>query len=180
MWKHIRRYSSGCFRCWRKRSCSKGRRIAWTRRRWKPTLRRVDCAARHRRALRRVSDALAKESGIETPTREQLAKLDRKRPKKGSNDDWTHLHDPDARITKMKDGARIWLTRSSMRWTWRPERSSPSHCTAQMFGDTTTIPETIAEAGERITSVVADTQGDEAVKQVSTDGPREVVTDKGY
>src|SRR5580704_6556690 len=45
---------------------------------------------------------LAKESGIETPTREQLAKLDRKRPKKGSNDDWTHPHDPDARITKMK------------------------------------------------------------------------------
>jgi transposase len=35
---------------------------------------------------------LAKESGIETPTREQLAKLDRKRPKKGSNDDWTHPH----------------------------------------------------------------------------------------
>jgi len=47
---------------------------------------------------------LAKESGIETPTREQVTKLDRKRPKKGSNDDWTHPHDPDARITKMKDG----------------------------------------------------------------------------
>jgi transposase len=28
--------------------------------------------------------------------------------------------------------------------------------------------------------VVSDTHGDEAVKQVSTDGPREVVTDKGY
>jgi transposase len=47
---------------------------------------------------------LAKESGIETPTRRQLAKLDRKRPKKGSNDDGTHPHDPDARITKRKDG----------------------------------------------------------------------------
>jgi transposase len=40
---------------------------------------------------------LAKASGIETPTREDLARLDRKRPKKGSNDDWTHPHDPDAR-----------------------------------------------------------------------------------
>ena len=39
---------------------------------------------------------LAKESGIETPTREQLTKLDRKRPKKGSNDDWTHPYDPNA------------------------------------------------------------------------------------
>jgi hypothetical protein len=47
---------------------------------------------------------LAKESGIETPTREQLAKPDRKRKKKGNNDDWKNPHDPDAQITKMKDG----------------------------------------------------------------------------
>ena len=47
---------------------------------------------------------LAQASGIETPTREDLARLDRKRPKKGSNDDWQHPHDPDAKITKMKDG----------------------------------------------------------------------------
>ena len=47
---------------------------------------------------------LAKESGIETPTRADLAKLDRKRAKKGSNKQWKHPEDPDARITKMKDG----------------------------------------------------------------------------
>src|SRR5216110_2365460 len=47
---------------------------------------------------------LAQASGIATPTREDLARLDRKRPKKGSNEDWTHPQDPDARITKMKDG----------------------------------------------------------------------------
>jgi transposase len=47
---------------------------------------------------------LAQESGIETPTRQDLAKLDRKRKGKGSNDDWTNPHDPDATITKMKDG----------------------------------------------------------------------------
>ena len=49
-------------------------------------------------------EQLARASGIETPTREDLAKLDRKRPKKGSNQDWVHPHDPEARITKMKDG----------------------------------------------------------------------------
>jgi transposase len=48
--------------------------------------------------------ALAKASGIGTPTRADLARIDRKRKKKGSNDDWTHPHDPDAKITKMKDG----------------------------------------------------------------------------
>src|SRR6516162_2081277 len=47
---------------------------------------------------------LAKASGIETPTKEDLAKLDRKRPKKGSNKEWEHPDDPDAKITKMKDG----------------------------------------------------------------------------
>ena len=47
---------------------------------------------------------LAQESGIRTPTREQLARLDRKRAHKGSNQDWVNPHDPDARITKMKDG----------------------------------------------------------------------------
>ena len=47
---------------------------------------------------------LAQASGIETPTRADLARVDRKRPKKGRNTDWRHPHDPDARITKMKDG----------------------------------------------------------------------------
>jgi len=47
---------------------------------------------------------LAQASGIETPTRADLARIDRKRKNKGSNDDWTHPQDPDAKITKMKDG----------------------------------------------------------------------------
>jgi transposase len=47
-------------------------------------------------------------------------------------------------------------------------------------GDTATIQETVAEAGERIATVVADTVRDEVANGVSADGPREVVTDKGY
>ncbi len=47
---------------------------------------------------------LAKASGIETPTREQLARLDRKRKKRTSNKEWKSPSDGDARITKMKDG----------------------------------------------------------------------------
>lgn len=47
---------------------------------------------------------LAQASGIAIPTRKDLTRLDRQRKKKGSNDDWTHPHDPDAKITKMKDG----------------------------------------------------------------------------
>jgi len=45
---------------------------------------------------------LAKEAGIETPTREQLAQMDRKRTKRMTNEEWKNPHDPDAKITKMK------------------------------------------------------------------------------
>ena len=54
------------------------------------------------------------------------------------------------------------------------------HAARGRRGDTATIQETVAEAGERITSIVADADNGEAVKQVSAEGPREVVTDKGY
>ena len=47
---------------------------------------------------------LAAASDITTRMRAELARLDRKRRKKGSNDDWTHPQDPDAKITKKKDG----------------------------------------------------------------------------
>ena len=47
---------------------------------------------------------LAQQSGIATPTREDLARVDRKRKKKGSNEEWVNPHDTDARITRMKDG----------------------------------------------------------------------------
>jgi transposase len=43
---------------------------------------------------------LAQASGIATPTRADLARIDRKRKKKGSNDDWTHPDDPDV-LTKL-------------------------------------------------------------------------------
>ena len=48
---------------------------------------------------------MAQESGIETPTAEDLARFDRKRKGKTlSNADWKSPTDPDARIAKMKDG----------------------------------------------------------------------------
>ena len=123
---------------------------------------------------------LAKESGIETPTREQLAKLDRKRTKKGSNEDWTHPHDPDARITKMKDGRTHLAHKAEHAVDMETGAIVAVTVQAADQGDTETIQETVAEAGERITSVVAEAETDEVGQQVSAEGPREVVTDKGY
>src|SRR5262245_61159477 len=47
---------------------------------------------------------LAAASGVKTPTRAALARLDRRRKKRTSNKDWENPSDPDAKITKMKDG----------------------------------------------------------------------------
>src|ERR1017187_5722783 len=116
---------------------------------------------------------LAKESGIETPTREQLAKLDRKRPKKGSNDDWTHPHDPDARITKMKDG-RTHLAHKAEHAV-DMETGAIVGVTVQGAdqGDTTTIAETVTAAAEELEAVATVTDGQTSVIDA-------VVADKGY
>ena len=112
---------------------------------------------------------LAKASGIETPTREDLARLDRKRPKKGSNDDWTHPHDPDARITKMKDG-RTHLAHKAEHAV-DLETGAVVALTIQPAdqGDTETIKETVNKAADNIEKI-----------KPETDGVREVVADKGY
>jgi transposase len=47
---------------------------------------------------------LAKASGIEMPTRDDWARLDRTRKKRTSNKRWKSPADKDARIAKMKDG----------------------------------------------------------------------------
>src|SRR4051812_22142180 len=92
---------------------------------------------------------LAKESGIETPTREDLARLDRKRKNKASNDDWESPDDPDAKIAKMKDGT----THLSHKAEHAVDLGEDAHgvilavnvCDAAA-GDTATLAETIVAA----------------------------------
>jgi transposase len=122
-------------------------------------------------------ERLAKESGIDTPTREQLAKFDRKRPKKGSNDDWENPHDPDARITKMKDG-RTHLAHKAEHAV-DLETGAVVAVTLQRAtaGDTRTVYETACRAGENICET-ARSASEEA--GVNPEGPAEIVLDKGY
>ena len=116
---------------------------------------------------------LAQASGIETPTRAELAKLDRKRKHKGSNKDWTHPHDPEARIAKMKDG-RTHLAHKAEHAV-DLETGAIVAVTLQEAdqGDTTTIQITLPEAIEQLEAVAAVT--DDKVKT-----GEELVTDKGY
>jgi transposase len=116
---------------------------------------------------------LAQASGIETPTRADLARLDRKRPKKGRNKDWRHPHDPDARITKMKDG-RTHLAHKAEHAV-DMETGAIVGVTVQGAdqGDTTTIAETVTTAAEELEAVAVATDGETAVID-------EIVADKGY
>ena len=116
---------------------------------------------------------LAQASGIETPTRADLARLDRTRPKKGRNTDWRHPHDPDARITKMKDG-RTHLAHKAEHAV-DLETGAIVGITVQGAdqGDTTTIADTLTAAAEDLEAVATVTDDHTVVID-------EVVADKGY
>ena len=104
---------------------------------------------------------LAQESGIETPTRDDLARLDRKRKKKGSNREWVNPYDPEARITKMKDG-RTHLAHKAEHAV-DLETGAVVAVTLQGAdqGDTTTVKETFIEAAEQLEEVGKEPAADE-------------------
>jgi transposase len=129
---------------------------------------RRDSAETYQEFLTRLAQA----SGIETPTREDLARLDRKRKKKTSNKEWTNPYDPDAKVTKMKDG-RTHLAHKAEHAV-DLETGAIVAVTVQGAdqGDTTTIVDTVTAAVEQIEAA-----------QAEGDDPRpleEIITDKGY
>ena len=124
-------------------------------------------------------EQLAKESGIQTPTREQLARLDRKRKKKGSNQDWVNPHDPDARIAKMKDGRTHLAHKAEHAVDLETGAVVAVVLAPADEGDTTTICETVPEAGINIAEAAGAT-AENPEARVALAGPFNVVGDKGY
>lgn len=120
---------------------------------------------------------LAKASGIETPTRADLAKLDRKRPNKGSNDDWEHPHEPDAQIGKMKDGRTHLLHKSEHAADMESQAVVAVTLPSGREGDTESLPWTLIEAEENLKRVAEDAG---AARHLSKKPLAEAATDKGY
>jgi transposase len=115
---------------------------------------------------------MAKESGIATPTTADLVRLDRARKgKRLSNAEWTSKTDPQARIAKLKDG-RTHLA-------YKPEHAVDLDTGVIVaaalhpadYGDTTTLPGTLAAAEKNLAQIDAAPTQDE---------PSELVADKGY
>jgi len=120
---------------------------------------------------------LAKASGIETPTREDLAKLDRERKKKGSNEEWEHPDDPDARITKMKDGRTHLAHKAEHAVDLKTGAVLGVSLQAANEGDTTTIKATLIEAAEQLETLAEDAI---SAERLNAKFLSEVITDKGY
>jgi transposase len=125
---------------------------------------------------------LAQQSGIATPTREDLSRLDRKRKKKASNEEWISPTDPDAGITKMKDGTTHLAYKAEHAVDMETGAVIAVTVQAGHEGDTTTIRGTLAETAENLAELI-EQEAENAPQQepqVSLNALSEVVADKGY
>jgi len=110
---------------------------------------------------------LATAAGLENPTPEQLARLDRKRKKKTSNKDWKSPADPDSRVAKMKDGRTHLAHKAEHAVDLNSGALVAVTLQAADQGDTTTVAQTLDEARAN-------------VELLSESGVQAVVADKGY
>ncbi len=120
-------------------------------------------------------NGLAKASGIDTPTRDDRGKIDKNRKGKGSNKDWTSPNDPDARITKMKDGRTHLAHKAEHAVDMETGAVAAVTLQGADLGDTTTVHETIATARESLANVATDKKARKRMKPLT-----EGVCDKGY
>ena len=120
---------------------------------------------------------LAQAAGIEEPTREDLAKLDKKRKNKGSNDDWQNPHDPDAKITKMKDGRTHLAHKAEHAVDLQSGAVVGVTVQPANEGDTTTWRETVETACGNLNEAKEDPK---AAQHLNEKVVAEVVADKGY
>jgi transposase len=125
---------------------------------------------------------LAKTSDMETPTREDLARLDRKREKRTSNKEWKSPIDEDAQVAKMKDGSTHLAHKAEHAVDMDSGAVVAVTLQAADLGDTTTVHQTLAEAGMAVAELVGREAElhPEAEPKVNVDGIEELVADKGY
>jgi len=122
-------------------------------------------------------EGLAKASGIETPTQEDLARMDRKRTKTTSNQDWEHPDDPDAKIAKMKDGSTHLAHKAEHAVDMETGAVLAVTLQGANLGDTTTIQQTLVKVAEELEGLKAVA---ESAKQIRDNWLAELVADKGY
>ena len=122
---------------------------------------------------------LAEAEGVEAQDAAALLRMDRKRKKKSSNEDWQSPVDGEAEITKLKDGrtALAYKAENAVDMETGAIVAVTTHGGAA--GDTSTVIETVIEAGLAVADVI-DEKTPEGKYEVHPEGVQEVVADKGY
>ena len=120
------------------------------------SIERRDTGESYEAFIRRLAEA----SGVETPTRADLARFDRSRKdKKTSNKEWQSPQDPDAKIAKMKDG-RTHLAHKAEHGVDMDTGAIVSVTVQDASdGDTATLPATLITAAEQVELVQPDGRG---------------------
>jgi transposase len=121
---------------------------------------------------------LAKEAGVEASD-EELRRADRKRKKKAANEEWQNPHDPDAEVTKMKDGSTHFAYKAEQAVDLDTGAIVAVTTHGGATGDTTSMETTLPEAGWAIANQI-DTPTEKGQYKVDERGLQELVTDKGY
>jgi transposase len=136
---------------------------------------RRDSRESYNEYLKRVATA----EGVETTDAASLRRMDRKRKKKTSNEDWASPSDAEAEITKLKDGrtALAYKAENAVDMETGAIVAVTTHGGAT--ADTATVEQTVIEAGVAVAGVVAETTP-EGNHPVHAGGVAEVVADKGY
>src|SRR5450631_3744453 len=122
---------------------------------------------------------LAEAEGIDAKDAAALLRMDRKRTKKTSNEDWKSPSDGEAEITKLKDGrtALAYKAENAVDMETGAIVAVTTHGGAT--ADTSTIEETVIEAGLAVAELSAEKTVD-GNYEVHPGGVEEVVADKGY
>lgn len=121
-------------------------------------------------------ERLAKESGIQTPTKDDLIRFDRNRKKKTSNADWVSKSDPDSRIARMKNGSTHMAHKVEHAVDMDSGAIVGVTVQAADQGDTTTFRETVHAAFHALLDA-SNTLGDPSLRSSIF---RSTVADKGY
>jgi len=122
---------------------------------------------------------LAEAEGVEAPDAAALRRMDRKRRKKTSNEDWVSPADAEAEITKLKDGrtALAYKAENAVDMETGAIVAVTTHGGAE--ADTATIEATVIEAGVAVAELIAE-KTEQGQYAVHPGGVAEVVADKGY
>jgi len=136
---------------------------------------RRDSGESYNEYLKRVATA----EGVEATDAASLRRMDRKRRKKTSNEDWASPSDGEAEITKLKDGrtALAYKAENAVDMETGAIVAVTTHGGA--VADTATVEETVIEAAVAVAELIPETTP-EGIYKVHPGGVEEVVADKGY